>query len=244
MPNPDALPNPIDFLTGEWAGWRGATMPDGPREPWPKFSLDGAVRPFPGVTIVCHVPRDSASFQALVAIQDGLRSQPFARHLAYLPPTSLHMTLFDLSNETRRGTPAWPEEIDPAATWPDVSDALAARLEGLKLPAFEPTAAQLFGGSSLIIEGQGSVMEQTLRAARDELRAKSRIYRDDHDSYVFHVTLAYPLRFVSKAEAEQIDLSCRSLFETHQEALTPLSLGPAEMCDFKDMHAFVPRMTF
>ena len=238
------MPNPIEFLTGKWAGWKGAVMPDGPREPWPKFSPDGAVRPFPGVTVVCHVPPDSASFQALVAIQDGLRSQPFARHFTYLPPSSLHMTLFDLSNEARRGTPAWPEEIDPAATWPTVSDTLAARLEGIKLPAFQPTASQLFCGFSLSLEGQGSAMEQSMRRARDDLRAASRIYRDDHDSYVFHVTLAYPLRFVSEAEAEDIHQHSRSLFETHREALSPLSLGPAEMCDFKDMYAFVPRLTF
>ena len=244
MPDPASLPHPVPFLTGAWPGWNGAAMPDGPRPPWPKFSPQGDVLPFPGVTIVCHVTRDSPTFAALVDIQAALKAEAFARHFAYLPPSSFHMTLFDLSNETRRGTSAWPKGIAPDAAWPAVSDQLAHRLDGMRLPRFAPSATALFGGFSLIVEGHGGAAEHSMRRARDQLRAASQIFRDDHDSYVFHVTLAYPLRFLSEDEANQVSARCQSLFEAYESALAPLSLGPAELCDFKDMHAFTPRLTF
>ena len=172
MPRPDALSHPIDFLTGQWSGWNGATEPDGPRQPWPKFSPDGAVLPWPGVTIVCHVDPDSATHRALVDIQNSLKAEAFAPAYTYLPPSSFHMTLFDLSNEARRDTGSWPDGIARDAGWPAVSDTLAGRMAGVDLPAFEPRATSLFGGFSLIVEGRGSAAEQTMRRARDLLRDK------------------------------------------------------------------------
>lgn len=243
MPKADALPNPIDFLTGRWPGWDGAQVPDGVRPPWPKFAPDGRVLPFPGTTIVCHVPPESDTHRLLVALQADLKAAPFAEHFTYLPPASLHMTLFDLSNELRRGTPAWPKGIADTASWPEVSDVLAARLEGLNLPRFAPKATTLFGGFSLILEGADPAQERSLRNARDTLRDKTRIFRSDHESYVFHVTLAYPLRFMPQDKAEAVTAFCRSRFETYASALSAITLGPAEMCDFNDMYAFTPRLT-
>jgi hypothetical protein len=238
------LPDPIDLLTGRWEGWRGAPEPDGVRAPWPKFRRNGAVLPFPGLTVVCHIPPSSDTFAALVGIQEALKGQAFAEHFTYLPPSSFHMTLFDVANETTRGTQAWPENVPADADWATVGTALDPRVAGLRLPNLEPKARALFGGFSVVLTGRDRLAETRMRSARDALRDRTRIWRTDHAAYMFHITLAYPLRFLPEETAKEVDAVSTSLFDAHRASLDPVALGPAQFCDFADMHAFIPRFSF
>jgi hypothetical protein len=240
---PPPLPDPVAFLSGRWSGWHGRTEPDGVRAPWPKFAGDGRVLPFPGVTIVCHVPPRSATFEALVAIQNRLKAADFAEHFSYLPPPSFHMTLFDVSNELRRGTSAWPTDVAGDASWPALTDEMDARLHGLRLPRFHPRASGVFAGFSVALEGRHAEAEDAMRDARDLLRDRTGVHRSDHDTYDFHITLAYPLRFVPEDVARAVAELSDAVFVEHEAMLNPVTLGPAELCDFEDMHAFVPRLT-
>ncbi|MEM7565860.1 MAG: DUF1868 domain-containing protein [Pseudomonadota bacterium] len=238
-PRPPLQVDPIDYLTGRW---EEAEVPSGVRSPRPKFTSDGHARPWPGVTIVAHVAPDSDTFAALVAMQDALKAQPFAHRFTYLPPTSFHMTVFDGANETTRGTPAWPRGVAADADWAAVSDTFEERLSGLTLPQLLPASHSLFAGFSLVLTGADAAAEAVLRSTRDRLREATEVVKADHATYVFHVTLAYLLTYVGEAEARDIVTASDALYAEHAPRLDPLPLGPVELCDFTDMHAFHPRL--
>jgi len=238
-PAPPVAVDPIDYLTGRW---EGADSPSGVRPPNPKFTPDGGARPWPGVTIVAHVPPRTEAFAALVAMQEVLMAQPFADRFTYLPPSSFHMTVFDGANETTRGTPGWPGGVPADAPWPQVSDTLAERLRDVSLPTIRPAAVSLFAGFSLRLTGSDASAETELRQVRDRLRGATGVIKADHETYVFHVTLAYLLTYVDAAEAAEIVAAGDAIYAAHAHQLDLLPLGPIELCDFADMHAFRPRL--
>jgi hypothetical protein len=229
-------PDPVDYLSGRWDG---AEVPTGVRPPWPKFAPDGTMLPFPGNTVVAHVPPGSETHAALRDLQDALRDEPFAGRYAVLPPASLHMTVFEGVTETARGTDRWPEGVPADAPRDAVTEALRRRLSGVTLPPLRPRPTGLFAGFSVTLEDDDGGM----RAARDRIRDATGIRPADHDGYVFHVTLAYLLAHVPEEEARRIAQRSEALFAGFAPRVPLVELGPPELCDFEDMGAFHPRLT-
>lgn len=236
---PPPRPDPVDYLTGRWDG---AAVPSGVRGPWPKFSPDGAARPFPGNTIVAHVDPRSDAHAALVALQAALRARPFGHRFAHLPPASLHMTVFEGITEPARGTDRWPEGVPFDAPRDAVTAVLSDRLAGVTLPPLEVRPFELYAGFSVGLTGADAAAEARLRAARDRLAGATGIRRADHETYVFHVTLAYLLTHVEEAEAREIVAEARALFGAFAAHAPLIPLSQAALCDFEDMTAFHPRL--
>src|SRR5690349_15028789 len=81
-----------------------------------KFRPDGRVLPFPGSTIICHLPQQGASFEAFDAILDIYRELPdhaFSKKLGVLPPSSYHMTIIGTATDADR---RWPPYVPQQAS--------------------------------------------------------------------------------------------------------------------------------
>ena len=97
-----------------------------------------------------------------------------------------------------------------------------------------------FGGCSVAISGRTPLAEASLRHTRRLLRDVTGIHRADFKTYDFHITLAYPLRWLTEGEAVAVvDLSDR-VFTRLSEQVAHITLGPVEFCTFDHMHAFSP----
>lgn len=212
-----------------------------PRAVGQKFDASGRVLPFPGNTFLCHIPADGAAHAALCQASLALQAGPLADAFSFLPPSSFHMTVFEGVTDADRSDERWPEAMPSDAKLQAVTDRFAAATSGLALPRAQvvrPVA--ILGGGSVAVTGLTAKDEASLRLSRQHLRDATGIKRRNFASYGFHVTLAYPLRWLTADEAEAVtDLSEQALGPLC-EAAPMIPLGPIEFCVFADMHAFHP----
>lgn len=228
----------IDYLTGALTGG------DRPAAVGLKFTEDGAPLACPGYTTICHVDPASDAFRALVAAQDALKAGPLASAFTFLPPDSLHMTIFEGIIDYSRTRARWPEHLPLDAPVAQVAADAKARLQQCDLEtSFSVRPTGIFAGFSVSMAGSTDLHETRLRLARNRLREALKLHRSDHDAYQFHVTLAYLLRWLSPDEAQEVIAISQAATKALLDEMPELSLGPVELCTFETMHRFDPIMS-
>jgi hypothetical protein len=86
--------------------------------------------------------------------------------------------------------------------------------------------------------------ERQLRGLRDLLSGRFELLEPDHDTYEFHVSLAYLLRPLSEAELLEYRRVRPALLRYVTARIRDFTLGPAEFCSFQNMHQFKPLLRF
>lgn len=223
----------IAVLTGV-----GQTVPR-PAAVGQKFDASGGVLRFPGNTFICHIPRDGEADAALCEASLALQAGPLAGAFSFLPPSSFHMTVFEGVTDAHRRDARWPEGLAPDTGLSEVTARFSTAAAELALPAKQRIRPLgIFGGFSVAVCGASPKDGASLRDTRLLLREATAIRRPDFASYDFHITLAYPLRWLTADEAEAVmDLSER-IFATLHNRAPRIGLGAVEFCVFEDMHAF------
>lgn len=224
-------PDALTYLTG---GLGPATRPRGISLPGEggKFATDGTVQHWAGNTFIRHVVPESAAHDAIRALQEEIKMSRFARFYTFLPPASVHMTI--LGGMSPGFEPRGPRRDT-------VSAELLERIKGLALPVSRQVRmADLYCGHSLTITGPGSEGDGSLRAERDTLRDATGIHPEDYDVYVFHITLAYLMEWLTPETARAVIDFSADLTARHASALHEITLGPVEFCNFETMHHFEP----
>lgn len=233
-------PDPIAFLTGRLST---ESRPEAirPAGAGGKFTPDGAVEHFPGNTVICHIDRQSTAFRELVAVQDALKAGLHARHFTFMPPDSLHMTVFGGISDPMRGTGRWPRGISHEASTQEVTEEFGRRLANVRAPAGHTIKVDdLFAGYSVTVSGATCEQEVSLRALRDALREATGLDDPEHDAYVFHITLAYLVDWVSEETALEIVRMSERLGNALRSKVPSIELGAPEFCSFETMHRFDP----
>jgi hypothetical protein len=219
--------------------------------PW-KFSPEGLVQRYPGNTTVCHIPAKSSLIPSLQVVYEALAAHPIlSKKIHLLPPTSWHMTVLDGVREQKCEPGMRPGEKEKQRL-ADCTAEFAARLrqigpelekEGLHPPY--RMRVRSFGkcvvGIGLEVEGATLEEEQRMRRLRDRLADDGFRFRaPNHDSYHFHISMAYLLRYIEGEEREELNKVLTQLLpEVQQE----FELGAVEFCTFENMYAF-PRQFF
>lgn len=206
-----------------------------------KFDDAGRVRRTPGLTTLCHIDRGSPAHAALTGAQARLRAGPHAGAFSFLPPDSFHMTVWDGVIDYRRQPGEWPAHL-PLDTPMDAVEAhFDARLRGLEAPArITVRATGIWGGFTVPVTGADAAEETALRALRDRLAERAGLRRTNHESYRFHITLAYPVRWISESAAHEVVALSEAAFAAVAGRLAGIRLGPVEFCRFETMHRFDP----
>lgn len=204
-----------------------------------KFAPDGTVLSTPGNTTICHIDPQSAAYGHLVAAQDALRAGPVADAFTFLPPASLHMTIFEGVIEYSRTRARWPEHLPVDASIDAVSQDFGTRLRAIGLAQhLRARPVGIFGGFSVDMTGTDAAAEALLRQTRDQLRMATGIKRTDHDNYGFHITLGYLLRWLTPAEANAVLDHSDQVAQALVAQVPSIDLGPVEFCRFDTMHHF------
>ena len=223
----------FDYLTGALTG---GAQPDAVGR---KFTPEGAPLSCPGFTTVCHVEPASDAFLALVQAQEALKAGPLAQAFTFMPPDSLHMTIFEGVIDYSRSPEHWLKHLPLDATIEYCAGEAKTRLAAAQPnTAFKVRPTGIFAGFSVSMAGATDSYEALLRETRNHLRDTLKLDRPNHDAYQFHITLAYLLRWLSADEAQQvIDLS-REVAERFFQHMPEVTLGPIELCTFETMHRF------
>lgn len=209
-----------------------------------KFHADGAVRRFPGCSIVCRLSPLMPQFARLEWVQAYSRDEFFAKKLAFLPPDSFHMTVFDLICDQRRVPENWSEMIPLDAPLNEVESTITLALESLEFP--RRRLRMRFGGLGpfhttlhVLLDPADWATRKALAGLREEISRVTGVRHPTHDGYRFHVSLAYLLQPLSTQDKSDF-LSYTAEIESRLEAVfSTLRLGQPELVLFEDMHDFV-----
>lgn len=215
-----------------------------------KFSSSGQVQPFPGNTILAHIPPTSPLLPVLQQLYAYISQQAdIATKVALLPPSSWHMTIIEGVCKAHREETQWPPSknmlsVEEYTT--DVADKLI-RLnqslveEGLAAPyymrvtSFQP----LTSGIALRLEAASSKEDARIRRLRDRIADEGLGFRvPSHKTYEFHVSVAYLLRHLDDAERKALGERLEAELANFQQSSLEFELGSAEFCVFDDMFAF------
>jgi hypothetical protein len=239
-PNPR---NARDEVLARLTGLSGAAAPQSITAPGQggKFTPDGEVLRHPGNTFLCHVPTDSPLFAGLCAVQDGLIGSPFADSMVFLPRESFHMTVFCGISGAPLGVDGWPAGVRRDAGFGEINEIFRERLSGFRLDGpFRVRACGVNGPNSISMEPDGTAEGFHLRGLRDRLRDLTGLPRDDHETYRFHISLAYMLRFLPAEQADALVSLSKDLFARHLAQVEPITFTSVEFCRFETMFRFDP----
>ncbi len=204
-----------------------------------KFAPDGAVLGFPGNTFLCHVDPKSRAFAALNELQSRLVALPHAQHFVTLPAASFHMTVFNGISGAPLNTDGWPDDVPQGTDLAEITALWTKRLTTLAGPSqLRMRANHLNHGFNLHLEPQDAETHEALWQIRDTLREVTGLWRWNHDTYRFHITLAYPLSFMSAADAAEHLSAAAGIFNDLHADLAEITFGPIEFCRFSDMTHF------
>lgn len=215
-----------------------------------KFYADGRVMPFAGNTIICHLPQqgeNAGPFNALLDVFRDLPRHRFAGKLTPLPPSSYHMTIFGGANDKERRTPLWPADLPLDLPMEECNRVLGERLRAFKLddgaPPYrmrvdlsEPSESERPITIRLVPIDEAE--RRRMARLRDRLSQRLSIRAPGHESYRYHVTLAYLIQWLTADEQLEFRGALKRWRESIAERCPVISLGAPEYCTLKDMFAF------
>lgn len=228
----EPVPKP-DFPHHEYPRWIGH-----------KFEPDGSVIPFPGNTIICHIPPTSELFRTLMSLYDALKSQDFASLYVMLPPASWHMTVFEGVSDQIRKLGSWPGDLPLDAPLDSCTALVRKKLADFDLgisgsePPFRMSIdgwEPLEDGIALKVVPATEAEEKRLRQLRGRLSEVLQMNHPGHGTYSFHVSISYMLRHLDEQQHQKI----WGFLEGFRSQLPEVfELGAPEFCVFNDMFAF------
>jgi len=228
----------LDLIKPSLARFAASLHPEPPVHLGRRYNGAGVFQPEPGNTVVCHLVKGSESEASVIAVRDRMLAMPDAGQLAFTPVSSLHMTLFQGIIEYRRRPFYWPDDVSLDASIDDMTQLYVDRLQDFEgcgpfnVEVIDVTPA------GLTVAGASEYDERIMRAWRDELAVPFGYRHPDHDTYVFHITLAYPIaRFPDERLGAWQELLDDCLAFIRRESPV-IALNPPAFCSFADMNHF------
>jgi len=206
-----------------------------------KFDADGSVRHFPGNTIICHLPAESDLHKGLLRLSQELETANPETLYTLLPTPSWHMTVFEGVCDQVRRPGFWPSDLPGDTSLDECNAHFEKKLRQFGLGTEPPFKLRIAGytpridGIGLHLEPVDAIEQSRLRALRDRLSETLCIRHPSHETYGFHLSIAYFIRHPTDIEREQLDAR---LMRHLAEFPSVFELGAPEFCHFDDMFAF------
>lgn len=211
-----------------------------PRHLGTRYDASGTFLPEPGNTVVCHLVEGSGTERALADARARYRAMPGAGKLAFTPLESYHMTLFQgvIEGEGRRSYPYWPTDVARDLPMAEMTRLMSARLDRLpRLPDFdvEVTTAVPTG---LLVDGVTADDRYAMAEWRNKLAEILGYRHPDHDSYQFHITMAYMIDWIDDDALPQWKAMLDEVEQDIRRGAPVLELRAPAFCNFDDMNWF------
>ena len=208
-----------------------------------KFNPDGSARAFPGNTVICPVAPMSNTMQIITALHDDILDQVWHENYAILPPSSYHMTVFELVCDQVRKAEAWTTLCALDAPLEEVDAMMLSRWQEAP-PAPLPSMRfdQLLIGDyiTLRLAPKDEASNRMIRDYRDKLSTVFGFRQPQHDSYGFHISLAYRITALDEQEETAIAVFVQDWIPRLTRSLAHIELAPPQLTFFADMTNFAP----
>ena len=206
-----------------------------------KFHPDGTAARYPGNTVVSDATPETRAYQVMSECLAMLREAGLDSLFIPLPEDSYHMTVIRGVNDLVREAAYWPAALPLDADMNAADDYMAAAIGSVP----NPGRMRMRFGEAKITEEDFRVsmlpaddeQERVLRAYRDQVAEAVGLRLPGHDSYTFHITLAYTWRLPDAAQTATV----RALKERMDRLLAAqpaVELHPPHTAFYRDMLSF------
>ena len=148
------------------------------------------------------------------------------------------MTVFEGVIDTRRKPNTWPADLGITASVESATELILARLTGFSPPPRFSVRVAGLRPTGLLLEGATNEDEATMRAWRKALTRPFGYCHDDHDLYRFHMTFAYPVKWLPDSSRSHWEKEFESILADLAEAVPVIPLKPPAFCKFANMNRF------
>lgn len=219
----------------------GKVSPTGPGQ---KYDAAGNALSYPGNTVLCHLNQPGPRFEAISMIAAALREQVGDANIAWTPPSSYHMTVFDGVTNARRHPGDWPHLLPLDAPQEEcdryVGDRLKTFALELELPIRMVVDPALVTRTSthFPLRPIDATENTRLRRLRNRISAAIGVRHANHDDYAFHTTLGYYIKPFTASEAQRYQKWWLQAVGELRRRVPVIELGAPEYCLFDSMSEF------
>lgn len=194
--------------------------------------------PEAGNTVVCPLDFQAPTHGAVIDARRRMLDLPGADHFIFTPISSLHMTLFEGVIETRRKPNTWPKDLGLSASVDSATEAILASLAAFSAPPSFTVRVAGLRPTGLILEGASQEDESNMLAWREALADSFGYRHEKHDDYQFHMTFAYPIKWLPESARARWENELESILMELSDAAPLLPLKRPAFCEFNDMNRF------
>lgn len=211
-----------------------------------KFEKNGQVKEFKGNTFLCHISTNETKLLAEIKwAQDQLKAMNCAYKFAFLPMTSMHMTVFEGVCENIRQQSLWTNKLSLDASLSTVSGMFIDTLATMpKLGYFEMDFHSIYncpiGGSAIRIKPATAASNESIWQCRSLLSQATGIKHPNYDDYHFHISLSYRIIELDEDDREEVLRVTKGITERLNNTFGRFTHGPVEFCHFNDMFKYTP----
>ncbi len=209
-----------------------------------KFYKDGSVRQFPGNTIICFADPDGQAYKDAEWVQNEILKEPYGHKFAMLPPSSFHMTVFELLCDEVREKSHWSFKLSLDASLIETDKFFIDAFKDVSTPDnFQMVCTGMAVGRTglmLALEPKDDAVNKHIRGYRNMLAATMGILQPNHETYGFHLSLAYRIIQTTAEEEAQLEALAERVNVRLNETFGLFDTGKPMLTFFDDMFAFVP----
>ena len=209
-----------------------------------KFHKDGKAREFLGNTVICPVPSHSPTMETLLKLRAAVLEEPWHKKMAMLPPSSYHMTVFELVCDQVRDAAHWTSLLPLDATMEETDERFSQIWETLPAPPKFSICFDYLDIKDYItmrLKPSDNEANQIIRNYRDQLSKAFGLRSPNHESYFFHISMAYAVRRLTNEDLERAAGFVSDWKEKLEESLSTIDLQPARLTFFNDMTHFAKK---
>lgn len=189
--------------------------------------------------IISFLNRESDSiYQTVCHVQEEMKKTGFSHCLAFLPPSSFHMTVLSLCRELDRGSAYWPPFIPKDMRFPEIDRILKEKVETVPFPN---DIVMIFDGCDIgkvTLRPYDERSEKLLRGYRDQVSSLVEVRYPGHDDFRFYIGIDYGIAQLSENEWEECSIFCMQMTEKLRKTEKPFSILKPHYVIFNDMLSY------
>lgn len=196
---------------------------------------------YPGNTVISELPKGNPAFSTMQKTCELLERSPLARHLIFLPNDSYHITVIRGVNDNVRKAGYWPPALSLDAPMEDVDVFMQKAIESVQNPGpIRMRFDRLHVDDAdvrVCVRPYDAAQQSTLDQYRDEVAKAVGFYLPGHETYTYHVTLAYVRTLSADEDSAQTEAFIAQV-DNMLQAQAPFSLDAPHVAFYDDMIYF------
>ena len=206
-----------------------------------KFHKDGSAARYPGNTVVSDATPETCAYQVMSECLTMLEEAGVSEMFIPLPKDSYHMTVIRGVNDLVREAEYWPEALPKDASMAAADDYMTATIGRVANPG---AMRMRFGEAKINAEDfrismlpADDAQEQVLRTYRDQVADAVGLRLPGHETYTFHITLAYTWQLPDETQKRVIGELKRRMDKLLAKQPV-VELHPPHIAYYRDMLSF------